>query len=407
MQPTTSLRLPPIALTLACALVAHAALWPFRANDVDEYLIPWLEHIRHTGMIDAFSTPFSNYTPPYLYLLAFASPLAAIFPLVTVIKLLSTAGSIALALAVWRLLKALDCEQASRGAALVLVLPSTLLNAPFLAQCDAVWAAACIMAVAMAIERRHVSMLAWFGLAIAIKLQAAFVGPFIVALLINHRVPVRLWLIAPLVAFLTLVPAWAAGWPIGDLATIYLRQAGYSDVLSLNAPNAWIIIQSLPMIGALSLKGLAMAIAIGASASYIAWLSSHRLPARSIPATALLAVLLVVGALPHMHERYFFLGDILALSVALTRRDRTGWLAAAAVQAGSTLAILAYVLDTQLLAVLGAVSMMIATYQVALLLGFPSRADASAEDGGNAQATCNVIAWPGSMGIHRLPDPNA
>ncbi|TCP97053.1 Gpi18-like mannosyltransferase [Sphingomonas sp. PP-F2F-A104-K0414] len=403
MQPTNTLRLPPVALTLACALVAHAALWPFRANDVDEYLIPWLEHIRHTGMIGAFATPFSNYTPPYLYLLAFASPLAAIFPLVTVIKLLSTAGSIALALAVWRLLRALDCAQPARGAALVLALPSTLLNAPFLAQCDAVWAAACIMAVAMAIERRHAPMLAWFGLAIAIKLQAAFLGPFVVALLINRRVSTRLWLIAPLVVLLTLVPAWAVGWPFGDLVTIYFRQAAYSDVLSLNAPNAWIIIQTLPLIGDLPLKAMAMAIATGASASYIAWLASHRLPARVIPAAALLAVLLVVGVLPHMHERYFFLCDILALSVALTRRDRTGWFIAVAVQAGSTLAILAYILDTQALAVLGAVSMMIATYQVALLLGFPSRADLSAKDDAGSTPTCAIIAWPRPMNARHRP----
>lgn len=370
----TSWQLPPVGLTLAIAALAHAALWSFRAEDVDTFLIPWFDHIRSTGVIDAFATPFSNYTPPYLYLLALVTPLGAVLPGLTVLKLLSMLGTVSLAGALWRLLSALDAPLSAldapspqRAAALVLILPSTLLNAPLLAQCDAMWAAACVMALAMAVERRHASMLAWFGLAIAFKLQAAFFGPFVVALLLNRRIGVHLWLVAPATAFATLLPAWAAGWPIANLLTIYVRQTEHFDLLSLNAPNPWIIVQALPVLQDLPLQGYAMAIAIGGSVAYIAWLASRRIGSELILPAALLAPLLLVGTLPRMHERYFFLADILAFALAVTMRNRAGWSIAALVQIGSSLAILGYVFDTQALSMLGAVATIVATYRTAKL----------------------------------------
>lgn len=343
-------------------------LWSFRADDVDTFLIPWFDHIRAAGVIGAFAVPFSNYTPPYLYLLALVTPLGTVLPVPTVLKLLSILGTVSLAGAMWRLLTALDAPSPKRAAALVLVLPSTLLNAPLLTQCDAMWAAACMMALAMAVERRHACMLAWFGLAIAFKLQAAFFGPFVVALLLNRRIDLRLWLIAPATAFATLLPAWAAGWPITDLLTIYIRQTGHFDLLSLNAPNPWIIVQALPGIHDLPSQGLAMAIAIGGSAAYIAWLASRRIGREVILPVALLAPLLVVGTLPRMHERYFFLADILAFALAMTMRNRASWSIAALVQAGSTLAVLGYVFDTQALSMVGAVAMIAATYRATTLV---------------------------------------
>ena len=40
-------------------------------------------------------------------------------------------------------------------------------------------------------------MLAWCGVALSFKAQAAFLAPFVFAMLIHRRVPLRLWLIPP------------------------------------------------------------------------------------------------------------------------------------------------------------------------------------------------------------------
>src|SRR5687768_8484759 len=87
----------------------YTALGLFAGPDLRDFLFPWLAHIRETGPIAAFATPFSNYTPPYLYLLSTVS-LLGLSPLAT-IKLLSCLVTLWLAFAVRRLLIAVGSER--------------------------------------------------------------------------------------------------------------------------------------------------------------------------------------------------------------------------------------------------------------------------------------------------------
>ena len=355
----------PTLLALAAAAALYALVWPWFGKDLPDYLIPWFGHIQSTGPVAAFAHPFGNYTPPYLYLLAATTLLAPLAEPVTLIKLLSVAGTVALVASVWRLLAALEIAHPLRKAMVVFALPTVVINAGLLAQCDAMWAAACVMALASAARKRNAAMLAWCGLALAIKLQPAFSAPIIVALLIGRRVPLRLWPIAPTAFAAAMLPAWLAGWPASDLATIYLHQADWSPALSLNAPNIWAVIQALPWIGDLPLTGLALAAAIGAAAWLVARFT-WRVPERDhLLAAALLVTLLTVGLLPRMHERYFFLADILALALAFVRNDRRSWWIAGLVEAASLAGLMGYIAGIDALAILGALPMITATMMVA------------------------------------------
>ncbi len=355
----------PTLLALAAAAGLYVCVWGWFGKDLPDYLVPWFEHIRATGPIAAFAHPFGNYTPPYLYALAATTLAAPLADPITLIKLLSVLGTIGLVVAVWRLFAALDVAHPGRKAMIVFALPTVILNAGLLGQCDAIWAAASVMALAAAIKKRHAAMLAWCGLALAIKLQPAFSAPIILALLIGRRVPVRLWPIAPAAFVAAMLPAWLLGWPAADLATIYLHQADWSPLLSLNAPNIWVVAQSLPLVRDLPLTGLAIATAVGASA----WLVAHfswRTPERDqLLAAALLVTLVTVGLLPRMHERYFFLADVLALALAFARSDRRSWQIAGLVQLASLAGLLAYMSGVTALAVLGALPMIAATVLVA------------------------------------------
>src|SRR5687767_2923417 len=92
-------------LSLALGLACYALLWPLQPFDVRTFLIPWMDHIVAAGPVGAFAQPFSNYTPPYLYLLSLASPLASLITVTGAIKLVSAFGSLWLAWATWRLLR--------------------------------------------------------------------------------------------------------------------------------------------------------------------------------------------------------------------------------------------------------------------------------------------------------------
>jgi len=365
--------LPPVALSIGAALAMLAASISGVTNDMVDYLIPWYDHIVATGRVAAFAEPFSNYTPPYLYLLSAVTLFDGLVPSMVLIKLLSVAGTVTLALAVRHLLIRLNAPEPTRAAALMVALPTAVLNAGLLGQCDAMWAAPCVMALAAAVERRHVAMLIWCGIAFGFKAQAALVAPFFLALLINRRVPIALWPIAPAVFAAMMLPACAAGWPASSLATIYLHQAGTFTALSLNAPNIWAIVQVLPL--GIPLGGLATAAAIGATAAYLAHFSTRPLDQRTLLAAALLAPLLTAGLLPRMHERYFFLADILSLVLALTYRDKRSWTIALLIQAGSLLATAGYFINREALVVIGALAMITATVRLAAPLLRPAAND--------------------------------
>lgn len=361
------------------ALVAAAqawALWPLHTPDMTAYLVPWLETIRERGTASAFAEPFSNYMPSYLYLLALFSPLAEWLDPMSVIKLLAVAGTVALALSFHRLLGALDASQRAQWAAAIFALPSVAFNALLMGQCDALYVAACVMAAAMALERRHLAMFAWCGIAVAFKAQAVLVAPFFLALAIRRRVPFHYWLAAPAALLAMMAPALIAGWPPADLATVYFRQAGtFSSEIARNAPNIWSLAGSISPEHAPKLFGLALAAALGASAAFVARMQVVRFDKAGLVGTAALAVLLTAGLLPRMHERYFLLADILILAFAISRGTRSAFTLAALVQLGSTAAIVGYLgLGIPMVAI-GAVCMIAATWVLAQSLIAPHAND--------------------------------
>ncbi|MDR6851385.1 Gpi18-like mannosyltransferase [Sphingomonas sp. BE123] len=365
----------PVLVALVAAVQAWV-LWPLFTPDMTAYLIPWLERIREAGVADAFARPFSNYMPSYLYLLALVSPLAGWLDAMSVIKLLSVAGTVALALAMHRLLGALGVAQRAHWAALVVALPSVAFNALLMGQCDALYAAACLMAVAMAVERRHLAMFVWCGVAVAFKAQALLVAPFFLAVAIQRRIPLVQWLAAPGALLVLLTPALLAGWPPGDLATIYWRQAGtFSNDIARNAPNLWSLVAMIAPDLAPRLFALALVTALGATAWFVAQMQTVRFDRAGLVGMAGLAVLLSAGLLPRMHERYFLLADLLILALAIARGTRSGFALAALVQLGSFAAITGYLGLGAPMVALGALCMIVATWIAAQPLVAPAAND--------------------------------
>ena len=78
-----------LAAAWALAIGWQLAVIQLTTSDLVAYNLPWLGHIVAVGPVAAFAHPFGNYTPPYGYLLAAVSPLAAVLPGTLVIKLLS------------------------------------------------------------------------------------------------------------------------------------------------------------------------------------------------------------------------------------------------------------------------------------------------------------------------------
>jgi Gpi18-like mannosyltransferase len=249
----------------------------------------------------------------------------------------SLAGTAFLAVAFADLLKAVGAP--ARRALALLVLPTVVLNGPLLGQCDALWSGACIFAIAMMIRDRTAASLAWCGVAIAFKAQSVFIAPFILGAVVKRRAPLWQWAIPGLVYAAMMIPAWLAGWPAADLFTVYLRQAGEYDFSGrLATPWVWVGVTIHDAASNFYFIGYSAAVAAAAGIAYL----SYRAKREAMLPVALLSAIAVPFILPRMHERYFFLADVLSLALALSLRSRMAITAAVGIQFASLASLLSY-----------------------------------------------------------------
>lgn len=333
-------RLPWYILIGLLVLAVHAEPFlRYQPGDAHQYLIPWYQHIVDAGRVHVFSQPFSNYTPPYLYLLSLASLLdGSIEPLI-VIKLLSCVGAAWMAYAVWRLLSALGSGWAAEGALGSLLLPSIVLNVSFFGQADTFWIAPCTLAMTAAVERRSAAVAAWSGVAFAFKAQAIFFAPFCLYFFLTSSPPRRCWIIPPAIYLIAMLPAWLIGWPAWDLATIYMRQAQWQPELGgffiSNGASWWTIYGTFFPRLALETFWFGYLTAGLAVAVYVWLLSKKQLSSRQLVAAAALSSAGLPFLLPGMHERFFLLADILTFCLAVAEPRRKAIAAALLMQCAS------------------------------------------------------------------------
>jgi len=328
-----------LAAILALAFYMMSLCWWTETHDMRDFLLPWFNHFVTAGPVGAFAHPFSNYTPPYLYLLAFVSLFHGFAGAMYLVKALSVAGTAFAAFAVGDLVGAMGGRR--RFGMLLFILPSAVINAALLGQCDAFWGGACVLAVAAMIRGSTISSLLWCGVAFAFKAQAAFIAPFIIGALLGRRTPPWQWAL-PVLAFAALMtPAWLAGWPAAQLAMIYPAQsASYDFPGSLANPWIFATIYSPDVAKHFYWVGYATAAAAAVGIGMMA--ASAASKPRAMLFLALLSALALPFLLPKMHERYFFLADLLSLAAAISWPQRRVLLVAVATQLASLLSLVTY-----------------------------------------------------------------
>ena len=283
-------------LPIGLAFFLRALLLDYQSADYQMFLSQWAAAFRDGGGFAAVKLPIGNYNAPYLYFLAAISYLP--IPDLYLIKLFSILFDVVLAWGGFRLVRHFAPERPNRPLlcfCLLLLLPTVILNGAFWGQCDALYGALTLHALACALEGRNRSSLLLLGIAFSFKLQTVFVLPLWGGLWLLRRVRFRELLWFPAAYAATCVPALLLGKPLGDILGVYFGQAAeYSGYLNLNAPNMYALIP----------HGAEVNTALAARLGILA-------------AFALAAVVLAIGVpflLPHMHERYFFLADVLALA---------------------------------------------------------------------------------------------
>ncbi len=305
------------AALVAAAFVIRGLCLNHVTADYQTFLSVWVDYFRYNGGFAALAEPIGNYNVPYMYFLA-AFSYSGIDDLY-LIKLLSIFFDVLLAWAVMSLAGRYTSSRAKRLAAFfgVLFLPTVILNGAYWGQCDSIYTALAVLAIYLAVSDRPAAGMACMAASFAFKLQAVFIMPIFVVLLIAGRVRIRHFFIFPAVYILLMLPAVIAGMPLLDTITLYFDQMGtVGSALNYNSPSVFAF--------SANVQNVALAGNLGIAAAFTLMLVCFLLFALRRGRGSLWAILgcaIVLSAgipyfLPHMHERYFFVADILTLLLA-------------------------------------------------------------------------------------------
>lgn len=301
-----------VLLIAAVALAVRLPLISFKSGDYNHFLSPWYDYIRAHGYLSAMGDGFTNYSPPYIYLLGAAAyaPLAKL----AAIKWLSITFDFGLATAV---LLAVRQRYSNRWIGLgafgaTLFTPTVVLNGALWGQCDAFYTLFLILAVVFASRKKPALAMLMLGTALSIKLQAVFLVPLFVLLTLSGAVRLRHWLILPSTYLVAIAPAWLLGRSFTELLTTYSDQANHYKQLTIDAPTVYQWFPDAPV----AYPGIAVAGLATAVVCMLAWRRGVSTDPGALVALSLAFVLLLPLLLPRMHERYFYPADVLSLLYA-------------------------------------------------------------------------------------------
>jgi len=304
-----------VVIGILIGLAVRLPLLQFQSLDYEFYLKRWTQFLAEQGFA-GFREGFSNYPPFYTYLLFVCAKLP--FPWIWTIKAWSILFDFIAACVVYKVVKArfYSGTKIPLGAAfLTFLLPTVVLNGALWGQCDSIYATAILVSVWMLIKGKPIlASIAW-GVSFSIKPQAIFFLPLLLAQgWHQRRILIGLGFL-PLIYFLLALPAWIAGRPLGQLAGIYINQ-NQIHRLSVYAPNlyCWLPESQYHVFNSGGMVFAAVYTVVFMVA--LARRLPHPWDATLQVKAALASVLLIPFVLPEMHERYFYLADILSLIYA-------------------------------------------------------------------------------------------
>ena len=328
------------------ALVLRYVLLPIESTDYDYLLSKWHTFIVENGYFAALRHDFTDYNVPYLYLLtAMAALLSGMHSLVAV-KATSIPFDFALAYFVYKCVELKYRDSKSVVPILAglatLFAPTVVLNSSAWGQADAIYTTFLVACLYFLLAGRQAVALIAFGLALSFKLQAVFLAPLFLWLMVKRQLRWRHLAWPPLVYLATAVPAGLIGRPWGDLLSIYVRQVGVHRQLSMSFPNlyAWMpnsYYDWWPL-------GVVFSACVVLLVAVVVYKSAAKITAELIVFLATYSVFVVPYTLPKMHDRYFFPADVIAIVLAFYLPRH--WFVPIGVGAVSTLLYISYLRKT-------------------------------------------------------------
>lgn len=328
----------------AVTMLARVSMLDFVTADYTSFLTKWVDMFREGGF-HMLAQNVGDYNLLYQYFLLLVSKVA--LHDLYLIKLLTVLFDYLLALAMMRAADRFAGKKAALPVFLtVMALPTALLDGACWAQCDSVYVFFIVMSLYFLATDRPMCSAVFLSVAFAFKLQTIFFFPVVLLGLIHKKYRLRDALAFFAAYIVTMLPALIAGRPFLDALSVYANQSmgQYYDRLSYNAPNLYLFFPMLELassqeftwmryIGGIDGEGTngflnpdlmpdlqhaaLYACVILVLIAVLYWLMHWReiTPDMTLEFALFFAIFLPF-VMPKIHERYFYLADMLSILYA-------------------------------------------------------------------------------------------
>ena len=302
------------------ALIMRYALRNVVAGDYKMFFEPWVATLREAGGgIKGLSAEFEyvDYTTPYLTILSFIS-ICPFLNTLLLMKLVSIFFDFVAAFAVMAIVydRTKNMTYGILGYGALLMVPTVLTNGAMWAQCDIIFTSFVLWSLYFMLKDKPAWSMAFYGIAFAFKLQTLFLAPLYVILWMKGKVKLKHFLFLPLMYVIGMIPSLLAGKSFWELISVYFFQAnGQMDIYALSHkfPNIYQLIGTDSFLYEYADAGIWVTLGALMILMYCFARKQYEMNACLLLRMGMLLTMTVVFFLPHMHERYAILVDVMAI----------------------------------------------------------------------------------------------
>ena len=298
---------------VAALVCIRVSLLSFASRDYNVFLSVWLEKMREYEGAQALRVKIGDYNMPYLYFLFILSKLN--LNDLVVIKWVSCIFDFVSAFFIMKCVEEKSDSKLLKYGAFVVALatPTVLMNSAYWGQCDSILAAFCIASFYFILKGNGKWATVMFALAFSFKLQAIFILPAFIVAVILKRIKLKDLPLFPLTFIATLLPAIIVGRPIKDTISIYFLQTSQYPELTLNAPSIFQFVSPKADFETFNFLGIMLAGLAALTLIYVCFYFKDKIGGKQLVSIFYLSALLLPFLLPRMHERYFFIADLMGI----------------------------------------------------------------------------------------------
>lgn len=310
-----------LAYILCLFVLAFLVRWklmPIESADYFGFLKLWMEEIRETGGFLSMDHQISNYTSPYMYLMCLVSYLTTndLYGLKMISIVFDYVAAITMFFLVFQITR--EKHKAILGMSILLLCPTVILDSAYWCQCDIIYTTFILLALLFFFKDDSRKCLIFIGIAFSFKLQTLFIVPFLIIMWLKGKtIKLQHFLYIPVIYVISALPAWLLGRDFKELMGIYFEQSSYYPWGTLEYPNIYALLgEAMPDMHhaqEVSGAGVFMLVIVLGVLAYYFYTKKIVLTNDLMVTLALFTVALTVYILPHMHDRYGFLIDLLAI----------------------------------------------------------------------------------------------